>query len=896
MTGTALNVTASYRLTGVLDAARFKDALVAVVARHEILRTTYCVDDTGELQQTVHPKLMAGWKQHDLTDLTEQARNLRMEVLAQREFGTPFKLTADAPLRVTLIRTGREEYVLLLVAHHIAWDDVSWRVFLTDLTLAYADPRAYAEKPAVPLTWPRRTPDRDRTDAALADLPEPLELPGPNGSAIPRTMRAGVCTRHLSADVMARVGQLAEYAGSAPYLVMAAAVSALIARYTQTDDFLIASPMLDRDGDSIGCFGNTVVLRPKLAPRKTFRELLTQIRGTSLESRTGAEQLARLSFGFREPSDGFCPEGVSCERTVLPGQVARVPLSVIVEPVADGAIVEAEYLVEVLDHMLVTQMLAHLEQLLESALREPDTPIWALDMLGADSAWLERVTQGKRLDVVPTTLAEIVERQVEVTPDTIAVTYEGQRYTYRELNERANRLAHWLIERGFGAEDVVAVLLDRSPQLAITALAIAKTGATYLPIDPNYPSDRIDFILADSAPKLVLREPLDALDGYPASNPTDTDRVRPVRPDNLAYIIYTSGSTGIPKGVAVTHAPVAEYLAWFRSDYLLDGRETVLQLASTSFDASIEEIFGTLGNGARLVIPHPDGLRDVGYLTALIEREGITAMHLVPSLLGLFLSLPGVSKWRTLRRIPIGGEALPGELADKFRAIFDAPLHNFYGPTEATIAAARYRVTGKQGNRIVPIGSPKINTTVHLLDNMLQPVPAGVIGEIYIGGTCLARGYLGLCGLTAERFVADPYRPGGRLYRTGDLARRNADGDLEFVGRADEQVKVRGLRIELGEVAAAISVDPSVGQCVVVVRDLPVVGRSLVAYMTPTADCDTVDVDRVRARVSAALPEYMTPAAYCVLDEIPITTHGKFNHDALPEPLALRNALVEVAP
>ena len=381
----------------------------------------------------------------------------------------------------------------------------------------------------------------------------------------------------------------------------------------------------------------------------------------------------------------------------------------------------------------------------------------------------------------------------------------------------------------------------------------------------------------------MLREPVSGLAHYPTADPAADELVRPLHPDNTAYLIYTSGSTGLPKGVPVPHAPIAEYFIWFGDEYRVDETDRLLQVASPSFDVSIGEIFGTLICGARLVIPRPDGLRDIGYLTDLLHREGITSMHFVPSLLGLFLSLPGVNQWRTLRRVPIGGEALPGEIADKFHATFDALLYNFYGPTETVVNATSYPVEGTQGTRVVPIGRPKINTQVHLLDDALQPVPVGVIGEIYIGGTHVARGYHRRPRLTAERFVADPFTPGGRLYRSGDLARRNADGDIEFVGRADEQVKIRGFRIELGEVAAAISVDPSVGQAVVVAADLPQLGKSLVGYVTPSGP-DTVDVERIRARVAAALPEYMTPAAYVVLDEIPITAHGKIDRAALPQP------------
>ncbi len=372
--------------------------------------------------------------------------------------------------------------------------------------------------------------------------------------------------------------------------------------------------------------------------------------------------------------------------------------------------------------------------------------------------------------------------------------------------------------------------------------------------------------------------------GIPATAPAAL--VRPLSPQNTAYLIYTSGSTGLPKGVPVPHAPIAEYFVWFGDEYQVDETDRLLQVASPSFDVSIGEIFGVLICGGRLVIPRPDGLRDIGYLTDLLRREGITSMHFVPSLLGLFLSLPGVNQWRTLRRVPIGGEALPGEIADKFHATFDALLYNFYGPTETVVNCTSYPVQGSQGTRIVPIGRPKINTQVYLLDNALQPVPVGVIGEIYIGGTHVAHGYHRRPGLTAERFVADPFTPGGRLYRSGDVARRNADGDIEFVGRADEQVKIRGFRIELGEIAAAISVDPSVGQAVVVAADLPGLGKSLVGYVTPAqgAGPESVDIDRIRARVAAALPDYMTPAAYVALEEIPITAHGKIDRSALPQP------------
>ena len=905
-----LNVCVSYRLTGLVDNKRFHHAVDAVARRHPVLRTTYRADDDGNPHPVVHHDLRPDWSEHDLTGLAGQARRLRLEVLAQREFSRPFDLSAESPLRVTAVRLGGQEVILLLTAHHIAWDDGSWAPFFADLTRAYTGPDC--ELPPLPATGEPGSSDPLDEDLAywralMTDLPEPLELPGPTGSAVPTSWRSQRVSVRIPAETVDRVAALARRNGASPYMVLLAAFSALMHRYTHADDFLIAAPVLNRGAGTdavIGYYGNTVVLRARPQRHQTFAQLLADTRDTAVgafahqgvnvdrlvresnpDRRHGAERMTRVSFALRESDGGgFCPPGVHCQRADLRGQTTQLPLTFMVELDDCGALVEAEYLVEVLDRSLVRQLLEHYAVLLNHAVAQPDTALRQLAVLSpADAVWLQEMSAGDRFVAPAATLPALVAERAARSPQAVAVVYEGRRYTYREINDEANRVAHWLIEQGIGSHDVVAVLLDKSPELVVTALGLMKAGAVYLPVDPTYPEDRLAFILEDSEPRLVVREPIPELAGYSTAEPHTSDLVRPLRPDNTAYLIYTSGSTGLPKGVPVPHAPIAEYFRWFAIEYQVDETDRLLQVASTGFDVSIGEIFGTLICGARLVIPRPDGLRDIGYLTELLHSEGITSMHFVPSLLGLFLSLPGVSQWRTLRRVPIGGEPLPGEVADKFHATFDASLYNFYGPTETVVNASSFHVDGTQGNRIVPIGRPKINTQIHLLDEALQPVPVGVIGEIYIGGTHVAHGYHRRPGLTAERFVADPFTAGARLYRSGDLARRNADGDIEFVGRADEQVKIRGFRIELGEVAAAISVDPSVGQAVVIAADLPQLGKSLVAYLTP-ADAGTVDIERIRARVAAALPDYMTPAAYVVLDEIPITAHGKIDRTELPAP------------
>jgi mycobactin peptide synthetase MbtE len=913
-----LNVCVSHHLTGAVDIARLRRAVDAVAVRHPVLRTTYHFGDDGDPRLVIQENLRPRWDEHDLSGLASQAQRLRLEVLAQREFRRSFDLTADSPLRISVVRLGADELMILLTAHQIAWDDGSWAPFFTDLTRAYKDPdsldRALVASGSAPAV---DTFDEDLAywRSLIADLPEPLELPGPSGSVVPSTWRSQRVSVRLSADTVDRATALARESGVTLYTVLLAVFSVLVHRYSNATDFLVAAPVMDRAAETegmIGHYGNTVVMRPRPHPRQTFRELLRQARESASgafahhrvnldtlvgdsnpDGRHGAERMARVSFGFRQPDGGgFCPPGVRCERGEFRDQFSQLPLSLMVEParIGGGALVEAEYLVEVLDALLVQQMLAHYVVLLDSALADPGAELAALTMMSdAEVDWLRKVSTGEEFSTPATTLPALVSERAARCPDAVAVVYEGRQYSYREINEEANRLAHWLIEQGIGTEDRVAVVLNQSAELVITALGVLKAGAVYVPVDPAYPKDRQSFILDDAAAKLVLREPVTELARYPSTNPSAEQLVRALHPGNTAYLVYTSGSTGLPKGVLVQHAPIAEYFVWFSDEYQVGETDRLLQVASLGFDVSIAEIFGTLICGARLVIPRPDGLRDIGYLTDLLDREDITTMHFVPSLLGLFLSLPGVNQWRTLRRVPIGGEALPGDIADKFHATFDASLYNFYGPAETIVNATSYPVEGKQGTRVVPIGRPKINTQVHLLDDALHPVPVGVIGEIYIGGTHVARCYHGRPALTAERFVADPFNSGGRLYRSGDLARRNVDGDIEFVGRADEQVKIRGFRIELGEIAAAILVDPSVGQAVVIAVDLPQLGMSpgkgIVAYVTPAAGGrDTVEVERIRARVAAALPDHMAPVTYVVLDEIPITTHGKIDRNALPQP------------
>ncbi|MCA1676583.1 MAG: amino acid adenylation domain-containing protein, partial [Actinobacteria bacterium] len=419
-------------------------------------------------------------------------------------------------------------------------------------------------------------------------------------------------------------------------------------------------------------------------------------------------------------------------------------------------------------------------------------------------------------------LPELFEAQVARTPDATAVVFEGAGLSYAELNGRANRLAHKLITQGVGPECCVGVALPRSVELVIALWAVLKAGAAYLPVDLDYPPERIGFVLDDAGPGMVFDDPLAVrdTDGYPDTNPTDGDRIHPLEPVNPAYVIYTSGSTGRPKGVVIPHCGIVNRLLWMQAEYGLREDDRVLQKTPSSFDVSVWEFFWPLVVGATLVVAKPEGHKDPAYLAGLIGSEAVTTVHFVPSMLRAFLQDPAAASCTGLRRVICSGEVLPADLARSFHSVLDVGLHNLYGPTEASVDVTHFECVPQQHGVSIPIGRPVWNTGMYVLDADLRPVPVGIAGELYIAGVQLARGYLHRPGLTAERFVACPFGvPGARMYRTGDLASWGADGNLAYLGRTDHQVKIRGFRIELGEVEAVLASQPGVAQVAVMARE-----------------------------------------------------------------------------
>ncbi|MBF6303063.1 amino acid adenylation domain-containing protein, partial [Nocardia amamiensis] len=554
-----------------------------------------------------------------------------------------------------------------------------------------------------------------------------------------------------------------------------------------------------------------------------------------------------------------------------------------------------------------------LDRVLAAVTADPTVPIGDIDLLAPEEharVLVDWNDTGRPVDQLAT-LVSLFDAQAAATPDAIALEFDDERLTYRQLQERANRIARQLIGAGVGPESLVALALRRSTELVVAMYAVVQTGAAYVPLDPDQPADRVNYIIETARPRMILYRSADGFDfdpqpqvtvlsvegiegvpGFAATSGapiTDDERTRPLRPENTAYVIFTSGSTGRPKGVAVSHAAIVNRLLWMQHEYPIGPKDAVLQKTPATFDVSVWEFFWPLQTGARLVVARPDGHRDPVYLSQVIAEKHITTAHFVPSMLSVFVATLGNENGDglaapRLRQVFASGEALPAQTAQRLRELTGARLHNLYGPTEAAVDVTYHEATDAD-TVSVPIGRPVWNTRVFVLDSRLHPVAPGVAGELYLAGDQLALGYLGRSDLTADRFVANPYgAPGERMYRTGDLVTWTADGELEYLGRTDFQVKLRGLRIELGEIEAALLAQPGVAQSVVVLRSDAHAGDQLVGYLVAEAET-TVDIDEVKAALATALPGYMIPAALVVLNAFPVNASGKLDRKALPAPV-----------
>ncbi|MFJ7260471.1 amino acid adenylation domain-containing protein [Streptomyces globosus] len=929
----AYNMPSAIRLTGALDVPALQAALGDLTARHEILRTVYPDSPQGPRQRVL-----------DAADArpvlrTEEVAEADAAAAVARAAAEGFDVTADLPVRAHLFATGPDAYVFVLVVHHIAGDGWSMGPLWRDLSAAYAarlDGAAYTG-PELPVQyadyalWQRELlgdegdPDstvsrqlahwRQVLDGVAEETVLPVDRPRPAVSS----HRGGTAPFRVPAPLHRRLLEVAEQTDSSLFMVVQAALAALLTRLGGSTDIVIGTPIAGRTDealdDLVGFFVNTLALRTDTSGDPSARELLHRVRTADLAAYENQdvpfERLVEVLNPARSMSRHplfqvmLALHNTAEDLPVLPGAAASaLPVEIdaaqfdlhfdLTESRAEdgapaGMDCYVEYAEDLFDRETAQSFADRLVRMLDAFAEDPDQRTAAVALLGTEERELLLTGwSGSGHPGEPDTVVRRFEERAAASPGAVALRTGPLVLTYAELNARANRIARRLIARGAGPEDLVALVLPRSAEMVAAMLGVLKAGAAYLPVDPTHPQARTAAVLEDAAPAVVLTaadvaalldgaEPGDAED---SANPVDADRVRPLTPGHPAYVIYTSGSTGRPKGVVVEHHSVVNFLETTNDYYELTAADTVLHFATPTFDVSVLEVFCPLLAGATLAVADADQRRDPELLTEFIREAGVTVADLPPALLPLL----DPDRLSCLRIVSVGGEACPAGLVAAW-ATDDRRFINSYGPTESTVAVTVMDCAGSY-DRNPPIGRPMENIRAYVLDGDLNPVPAGVAGELYLAGAGLARGYLRRAALTAERFVACPYGgPGARMYRTGDLVRWQRDGTLDFLGRTDDQVKIRGFRIELGEIEAVLSAHPAVEQARVLAVDLPSAGLALVAYAVPAAGAPAAGAEELlREHAAAALPGHMVPAAFCVLDALPMTPNGKLDRKALPSP------------
>lgn len=930
------NVGIAVRLSGELDRNALKQALTALVERHEILRSNFVASD-GHPEQLVSEPRTVVLDVVNLRSLNLHERASHLEELLYEEVRRPFNLEKDLMLRACLLQCEDQDHTLCITMHHIGTDGSSMEIFHRELASLY-EAFARGEQPKLPTMpvqyrdfcqWQRKRLEGETLGKHLTYWKEKLKTTTPNLNlptdwARPSTQsyRGARKWFHLPADLAFALRRLSARHCSSLFMTFLAAFEILLYRYSGQLEFVVGTPISSRPAPEfnglIGFFLNTLVLPADLKGDPSFTELLKRVRTVSLQA------LDHSDLPFEKLVEALQPER-DLSRTALfqvmftmqkapTATVQLQNLKLISREVDTGTskfdlflcVQEngqelggyVEYCTDLFDGSTVERMLGHFETLLKGIVHDDSQCISRLPLLTGPERKRMLVDWNQTAADYPAhvCLHELIEAQVERSPDCLAVVFEGQHLTYRELNRRANQLSHYLRKLGVAPETVVGVFMHRSMEMLISLLAILKAGGAYLPLDPEYPTERLRVMLEDSETRVILTQS-DLLKRIPdtpsrlisvdteweefsAHNQENPANIATV--DNIAYVIYTSGSTGKPKGVLNTHKGIVNRLLWMQDAYRLTPDDRVLQKTPYSFDVSVWEFFWPLLTGARLVFAKPNGHKDPTYLVDLIELEAISTVHFVPSMLSVFLEAADSRRCVSLRRVICSGEALTSALQTEFFDKLDCELHNLYGPTEAAVDVTSWHCRKDCGLSTVPIGRPIANIQIYLLDPYLHPVPVGVAGELHIGGVGLARGYLNRPELTAEKFIPNPFAD-GHLYKTGDLARFLPGGDIEYIGRIDSQVKIRGFRIELGDIESALAEHPQIQQVLVIAREGACGDKYLVAYVVPKLK-HSVSADDLGSFLRGKLPEYMVPSAFICLPSLPLSTNGKIDRRALPQP------------
>ena len=940
------NIPCILEMNGPLNVPALERALSQIVRRHEALRTTFPSANGNEPVQEIAPAQPVSLPVVEVRDAAAAQQQIESE--ARR----PFDLAQGQLVRLQLLRLGPEQHVLQLNVHHIVFDAWSLVVFARELSALYEAfvlgrfsplaelPIQYADYAGWQRDWLQGAvlaKQRDYWRQQLAGASFALELPTDYLRPPAQTYRGATLLAQLPKELRDRLKDLSQREGVTLYMTLLAAFQVLLHRYSGQDDILVASPSAGRDRIEtetlIGLFVNTLALRANLARNPSFRELLQQVRETALDAfanrdipfeklveelrvarQLNRSPLCQVMFTLQNtPALEFrLPRLQVASRLVDAGE-SKFDLTLALEETADGLAARLTYCTDLFAENRMRRLLGHYQRMLEGIVADPEQTVGELPLLTTAERHQLLVEWNATATDYPqdVCLHELVERQAQKTPDAIAVVCGDQQLTYSELNVRANQLAQHLIAHGVKLESFVGICLERSVEMVVALCGVLKAGAAYVPIDPTEPAERLTFMLADADMPVLLTQLalchklpvrpgcvicLDA-DWAQISRCDSTAPATGVTAENLAYMIYTSDSTGQPNGALNTQRGIVNRLLWMQATYPLDAADVVLQETPFSSDVSVWEIFWPLIAGARLVVARPDGHRDPDYLVELITRLGVTVVHFVPSMLQYFLEALGVERCRSLRHVFCSGETLLSALQEQFTARLGAQLHNLYGPTEAAVNATAWTCRRNNHRRCVPIGRPSANTQIYILDRNLQPLPISVPGELHIGGVQVGRGYHNRPELTAEKFISDPFRsePGARLYKTGDLARYLPDGSIEYLGRADQQVKVRGYRIELGEIQAVLQQHPQIRECVVISREDTPGDKSIVAYVVGNNGA-LPNAPELRDYLRQWLPEYMLPAAIMRLWLLPLRPNGKVDYRALPTPIGVEPKMPPDAP
>ncbi len=939
-------VTSSWSIAGTLDDTQLRQSIEKIVMRHTTLRATFAKSSSAEPIQQIIPEAHFEWLVLDLGHVPPIDHQQEVGRQMQEEAYRPFDLEHGPLLRATLLRFSPLQHVLLLSTHLLAADYQSHALFLRELGQLYqaAVTSTSLSLPPLPIqyadyaVWQRDWLSQGSGEQQLAywtqqlaDAPAFLPLPTDRPRPPVQRFRGASLTFQLPASLQQELQTFSQQEGVTLFMTLLAAFQVLLARYSGTRDICVGTPVANRRLPEleplIGFFVNTLVIRTQLDEQATLRQVVRQVREIALQAyqhqdvpfervvealhpeRTlSYSPLFQVLFALQttEQSD-LELAGVQVTSLPVESQTAMFDLTLTLEEKTQGLQGVLEYDRDLFEPATMQRLNQHYQRLLEALVQEPETELWRVSLLTeAEERQLAQWNATEQPYERERLVHQLFEAQVERTPEALAVVCGSQRLSYQQLNQRANQVAHRLRERGVGAESLVGLCLERTPELLVGVLAILKAGGAYVPLDPNYPQDRRLYMVADAGVNLVLTQEslcsiwppsadlhLLCLDreqetwsAYPVSNPSVS-----LLSDQLAYMIYTSGSTGRPKGVQISHASLLNLLFWHIRTYAITPQDRASQMASIAFDACVWEIWPYMASGASIVFPTEDVRLAPLHLRDWLIEQHITCCFLPTPLAESILNLPW-PEHIPLRHLLTGG--------DKLHTYPDAHLPfrlvNHYGPTESTVVATAGIVPLAQSEHYgePDIGRPIANTRAYVLDGHLQQVPLGVAGELCIESVGLARGYFQRPDLTAERFIPHPCsrEPGARLYRTGDLVRYRADGTLEYLGRIDQQVKVRGFRIELGEIENVLNQSPDVERCVVLAHDDAFAQKELVAYLVPRASkVSSTLISDIRQWLQMRLPDYMVPAAFVLMERLPLTHNGKVDRRALPHPHIQRDAL-----